>query len=64
MVFSVEGIRVLVLEFCREFEEKFLRYIIGGEVMNVICWWYMCFMFCLNKMRRWFEKLKYMIVYL
>ena len=33
MVSSPEGTRALALELCREFEEKFLRHITGGEVM-------------------------------
>lgn len=32
MVSSVEGTRALALELCREFEEKFLRHLTGGEV--------------------------------
>lgn len=32
MVSSVEGTRALALELCREFEEKFLRHVTGGEV--------------------------------
>ena len=32
MVSSSEGTRALALELCREFEEKFLRHITGGEV--------------------------------
>lgn len=31
MVSSAEGTRALALELCREFEEKFLRHITGGE---------------------------------
>lgn len=31
MVSSVEGTRALALELCREFEEKFLRHLTGGE---------------------------------
>ncbi|KAK9669701.1 hypothetical protein RND81_13G149000 [Saponaria officinalis] len=31
MVSSIEGTRALALELCREFEEKFLRHITGGE---------------------------------
>lgn len=31
MVSSVEGTRALALELCREFEEKFLRHVTGGE---------------------------------
>ncbi|XP_074302451.1 dynamin-2B-like [Silene latifolia] len=31
MVSSIEGTRALALELCREFEEKFLRHINGGE---------------------------------
>ncbi|GAB2296413.1 hypothetical protein Dimus_030533, partial [Dionaea muscipula] len=32
MVSSSKGTRALALELCREFEEKFLRHITGGEV--------------------------------
>lgn len=32
MVSSSEGTRALALELCREFEDKFLAHIIGGEV--------------------------------
>lgn len=34
MVSSAEGTRALALELCREFEEKFLRHITGGEVKD------------------------------
>lgn len=32
MVHSAEGTRALALELCREFEDKFLLHIAGGEV--------------------------------
>lgn len=32
MVSSAEGTRALALELCREFEDKFLQHITGGEV--------------------------------
>lgn len=32
MVSSAEGTRALALELCREFEDKFLLHITGGEV--------------------------------
>ena len=39
MVSSSEGTRALALELCREFEEKFLRHITGGEVKGVLLSW-------------------------
>lgn len=36
MVSSSEGTRALALELCREFEDKFLAHITGGEVSNGI----------------------------
>ena len=32
MVHSAEGTRAIALELCREFEDKFLLHIAGGEV--------------------------------
>jgi dynamin GTPase len=32
MVSSSEGTRALALELCREFEDKFLLHLMGGEV--------------------------------
>lgn len=34
MVSSSEGTRALALELCREFEEKFLLHLTGGEVSS------------------------------
>lgn len=34
MVSSSEGTRALALELCREFEEKFLQHLTGGEVSS------------------------------
>lgn len=40
MVSSAEGTRALALELCREFEEKFLRHVTGGEVKEFYyLWW-------------------------
>lgn len=36
MVSSPEGTRALALELCREFEEKFLQHLAGGEVSSFI----------------------------
>lgn len=36
MIESSEGTRALALELCREFEEKFLLHITGGEVGSMI----------------------------
>ena len=32
LVGSTEGTKALALQLCREFEEKFLQHIMGGEV--------------------------------
>jgi dynamin GTPase len=34
MVSSSEGTRALALELCREFEDKFLLHLVGGEVSS------------------------------
>ena len=34
MVNSAEGTRAIALQLCREFEDKFLLHITGGEVSN------------------------------
>lgn len=34
MVDSSEGTRALALQLCREFEDKFLQHIAGGEVSS------------------------------
>jgi dynamin GTPase len=36
MVGTSEGTRALGLELCREFEEKFLQHLTGGEVSSFI----------------------------
>lgn len=36
MIESVEGTRALALELCREFEDKFLLHVTGGEVGSII----------------------------
>lgn len=35
MVHSAEGTKALALELCREFEDKFLLHITGGEVGEI-----------------------------
>lgn len=35
MVNSAEGTKALALELCREFEDKFLQHITGGEVGKI-----------------------------
>ena len=53
MVSSVEGTRALALELCREFEEKFLRHLTGGEVSSfgllVVC----CVLYLYSDNKRW-----------
>ena len=36
LVNSAEGTRAIALELCREFEEKFLLHLAGGEVSNFL----------------------------
>lgn len=36
MTESSEGTRALALELCREFEDKFLLHVTGGEVGSII----------------------------
>ena len=36
LVDSAEGTRAIALELCREFEEKFLLHLAGGEVSNFL----------------------------
>ena len=37
MVSTSEGTRALALELCREFEDKFLQHLTGGEVSSFHC---------------------------
>ena len=36
MVSSPEGTRALALQLCREFEDKFLQHLAGGEVSSCV----------------------------
>ena len=36
LVDSAEGTRAIALELCREFEEKFLLHLVGGEVSTFL----------------------------